>query len=180
MKKLIYLFIVFTTLSIAIVISCREESNQKDVEPLTKDIITPERLWERITEETNYEKYKNWPNHKGLRRGQAPHGAFHEIFINDILYNSLPNKDKIAPYGSIIVKNNYSQEKEFGAVTIMAKIKDYDPEHNDWYWMKYSEDGKVLAKGKEGQEGIIEPCINCHRGKVENDYIIVKLLDEKK
>lgn len=178
MKKLIILIFVF--ICISIFLSCNNQDYEDNFKPLTTNEITPKKLWERIAIETNYRNYNYWPGHEEFQRGQSPHGVFHKIYINNILYNSLPIEGKIAPNGSIIVKENYTSEKELEAITVMAKIDSYNPDGNDWYWIKYSNDkGTVQVKGPKGKEGIIGGCINCHKGKYDNDYIIVRPLDKK-
>jgi hypothetical protein len=32
---------------------------------------------------------------------------------------------------------------ELKAITVMYKIKDYNPADGDWFWVKYSPDGKA-------------------------------------
>ena len=100
MKKILF---IFTT--ILIIFSCKQQKNFDD---FTKDNITGAKLWERITKEDNYKRYKNWSDHEGVQPGVSPHGRYHEVFINSKLSDSLPIADKIAPNGSIIVKENYT------------------------------------------------------------------------
>lgn len=47
----------------------------------------------------------------------------------------------------------------------MYKEKGYDAEHNDWFWAKYTPDGKVDAEGK------VKACYDCHGQRKDNDYI---------
>ncbi len=47
----------------------------------------------------------------------------------------------------------------------MYKVSGYNPAANDWFWAKYTPDGKIEAEGK------IEGCINCHGKKRTNDFI---------
>lgn len=140
-------------------------------EYLTKDTVSGEMLWRRITEVDPYKKYSFMPEHEGLLPGQSPHGLLHKIYANRLLIDSLPNPSKKAPYGSIIVKENYTINEEIDKITIMVKVKDYSPMSGDWYWVAYTKNGEVLA------EGIPGGCISCHSGMKDNDYIIVKQLD---
>ncbi len=57
------------------------------------------------------------------------------------------------------------------AFTIMAKVKGYSPETNDWFWAKITKDGKIIAEGR------VESCIECHSIKKNNDFIIIHDLD---
>jgi hypothetical protein len=109
---------------------------------------------------------------EGVRRGQSPHGRYHEIFINRELLESLPLKDKKTPNDSIVVKENFDADKRQTHFTVMAKVKGYDPEHDDWFWAAIAPTGKVMMEGKP------KFCIDCHEGKKDNDYLIVRPLDE--
>jgi hypothetical protein len=140
--------------------------------PLTKNEISGERLWRRITVETNYDTYPEWPGFEGLQIGQSPHGRYHEIYINRVLRDALPVKNKVTPDGSILVKVNYDEEKQNVGYTVMAKVKGYNPAAADWFWAAYTPEGKVKMEGKP------DYCVSCHEGKKPNDYIIVRSLDE--
>ena len=47
----------------------------------------------------------------------------------------------------------------------MYKKSGYNPQHNDWFWVK------ALADGTVEKEGMVEGCQNCHGDVKENDYI---------
>jgi hypothetical protein len=165
MKQFLYLMSIILLLT-----AC---TGKKAAYPsLTKDEITGARLWQRITAEEYYREYKGWPGVEGVRRGQSPHGRYHQIFINDDLFESLPLKDKKTPNGSIIVKENFDADKRQTNFTVMAKVKGYDPEHGDWFWAAIAPMGKVMMEGNP------KFCIDCHEGKKDNDYLIVRPLDE--
>lgn len=158
--------IYLSVLMIFLLLSCNETTEIR-FEPLTIDNISGESLWDRITTESDYKTYGYFENQKGLLPGQSPHGVLHEIFVNADLLESIPVTDQL-PYGSIIVKENYTPDKELDKLTVMAKVEGYNPEHNDWFWAAYSKDGKVLVEGKPGG------CISCHQGMNYNDYVIVE------
>jgi hypothetical protein len=106
--------------------------------------------------------------------GKSPHGAFLRYYINT-------EKGKMTEYGSIIVKENYGEKSEdaLGAVTVMKRIKDYDPETGDWFYVKYSPEGEVMENaagkplaglvGKGGPKG----CIPCHASAGGDDYVFL-------
>jgi hypothetical protein len=87
-----------------------------------------------------------------------------DLWPNDSAYYSIKNKAPMTD-GAIIAKENYTADKKFVALTVMYKIKGYNPEAGDWFWVKYAPDGKVLASGK------VKGCIQCHSAKKDNDYI---------
>ncbi len=127
----------------------------------------PKAFWNYVTVESPYQKWKMWPDHKGMQPGRAPHGPFHKVYINDVL---LKAKKSPAPYGSIQIKENYSKDKKLAAITIMYKVKGYDPKNGDWFWAKYTPKGKAKPYGK------VKGCINCHASEANNDYIFVHRL----
>jgi Cytochrome P460 len=155
---------------IIILVSCAKPV-EPDTDPLTTSEINGETLWNRITLESDYNTYSFWPGHEEIQPGQSPHGSYHKIYINKELANILPVKEKIAPWGTVIVKENLNSEKNIDAITVMIKVKDYNPDGGDWFWAKYSPNGDILAEGKP------KGCITCHSGMENNDYIIVRPLD---
>jgi hypothetical protein len=121
-------------------------------------------LWKYITEESPYTQWSFWPDHKGMQPGRSPHGAFHKVLVNKpaLEATSVP-----IPDGSIVVKENFTADKKMAALTIMYKVKGYDPDNGDWYYAKYDPDGTIGPAGK------VRGCIACHAGNAKNDYIFV-------
>ncbi|MET0088218.1 MAG: cytochrome P460 family protein [Sedimenticola sp.] len=90
---------------------------------------------------------------------------------------------------TVIIKRNYGGEgvskqmvandpgKWLKAVTVMYKRAGLDAETKDWFWVKYSPDGKVLKNpkgaslaglvGKDGTAG----CIACHKAAPGGDLV---------
>jgi hypothetical protein len=126
-----------------------------------------EKLHQYLTKEKPYTEWKLWPGKGKLYKGTEPHGALLTTYVNDAALKSIKAK-KGLKYGSIIVKENYMPDKMLAAVTVMYKIKGYNPGAGDIFWMKYLPDGKIEASGKSG---MVDMCIGCH-GKVKgNDYL---------
>lgn len=159
-------------LILLVMFSCERTLPEPDVSPLTLSEISGERLWIRITEEADYRSYGQWPGHDGIRPGQAPHGVWHSVFVNRTLRESLPLSSGKAPVGTIIVKENFTPSKELAAYTVMAKVEGFNPEQGDWFWAKYSAEGEIQA------EGTPKGCLTCHSGREDNDYMIIKNIDE--
>lgn len=111
-----------------------------------------------------YTSWQLWPKKGKLYKGTEPHGALLTTYVNDIALKAIKVK-KPLPEGSIIAKENYSADKKFVALTVMYKVKGFNPEAGDWFWAKYSPDGKIEASGK------VKGCIDCHSKRAENDYI---------
>jgi len=118
-----------------------------------------------VTQTNPYTEWGTWPDEsfKGYLPSGAPHSKVVKIFVNDIglsVANKFPGE---MPEGTIIVKDNYMGETVgdpgmLGAVTMMYKVKGYNPEGNDWFWAKIKPDGRVDAAGKPAG------CIGCHLG----------------
>ena len=111
-----------------------------------------------------YKKWKMWPEKGELYKGTEPHGALLTTYINDIAMNSI-KKMKGMKNNSIIVKENHAPNKKLVAVTVMYKVKGYNPEGGDWFWVKYDAGFEIL------QEGKIKGCLDCHGTANDNDYI---------
>jgi hypothetical protein len=111
-----------------------------------------------------YTAWQLWPGKGRLYPGREPHGSLLTTFVNETAYYSIRDKKGMAD-GSIIAKENYAADRKFVALTVMYKIRGYDPESGDWFWAKYALDGKVIASGK------VEACTKCHGEKKDNDFI---------
>ncbi|WP_457577634.1 cytochrome P460 family protein [Desulfomarina sp.] len=121
-------------------------------------------LWHYISKVSPYTDWDYWPDHKGMQEGRAPHAPLHKVFVNK---QALESTGAPLKFGAIEVKENYSPSHELKAITVMYKIKGYNPKDGDWFWVKYSARGKTLKAGKPGG------CIGCHATRVANDYVLV-------
>lgn len=121
-------------------------------------------LYKYITAEDSYNKWALWPGKGKLYKGTHPHGALLTTYINDNARFSIKAGEPMSN-GSLIVKENYSAEKKLAAVTVMYKIKGYNPSAGDWFWAKYGPNRNVLKEGK------VQDCIKCHSAEKANDYI---------
>ncbi len=121
-------------------------------------------LRHHITGHVPYKTWELWPGKGKLYTGTKPHGALLTTYVNDIALKSL-DKKKGFSNNSIIVKENYTPEKKLAAVTVMYKIKGYDPAGGDWFWAKYDPNFEILAEGK------VKGCIACHGTAKDNDYV---------
>jgi hypothetical protein len=176
---------VVTCLSFILLLACGDSSAPDNEQPPTKPDQTqkapdekPDNLQmaaEVWKEMGNYEEgFRSMTAADEWDPGKSPHGAFLRYYINT-------EPDKMTEYGSIIVKENYGEKSEeaLGAVTVMKRIKDYDPETGDWFYAKFSPDGKVMKNpagmplaglvGKGGDKG----CIPCHTAAGGDDYVFL-------
>ena len=123
-------------------------------------------VWDEIN---GYESWTQPGNFSGIQESNSVHGNYVQIWLNEIYSEFLHDTTAgmIMPSGSIIIKEAYSDilgENTTG-ITVMKKITDYDPTHNDWFWVSYKFNGSLA--GKNGAE---EFCYSCHHsGK---DYVL--------
>lgn len=132
------------------------------------------RFWDYLVQ-VHYENWAPAPG-QGLQAypGQSPHGAFLKMYLNRIAAADPKN----LPPGSIIIKENYGKDKTtLMAVTVMYRVKGFDPQHYDWYWVKYNADGTVAQtppeKGSMPIAGRFQSCIQCHAGAKGGDFVFM-------
>jgi hypothetical protein len=121
-------------------------------------------LRHHITGHEPYKKWKIWPGKGELYKGTEPHGSLLTTYVNDIALDSIKNKKGMSN-NSIIVKENYAPNKELVAVTVMYKVKGYNPDDGDWFWAKYSAAFEIIAEGK------VKGCLACHGTVKGNDFV---------
>lgn len=136
-----------------------------------KQIQAAKDLWTYITEKNDYKQWPLWPGEEGIREGESDrHGKFVRIFMNELVADDTSS----LPDGSIIVKENFGAQSEdaLGAITIMYRDTGYDPEHYDWFWIKYKPDGS-LDQTPEGMSivGRVPGCIQCHQAADGDDFV---------
>jgi len=131
----------------------------------TPETVNAADLWVRISQDDPYTEYAFWPGVEGIMDGNAPHGAFIQTFVND---KALEPTEAGYPYGSLIVKENYMPDRTLAKLTIMYKVKGYDPQSGDWFWAVYSPDGTIEGEGK------MQSCIGCHSVRADQDHVFLK------
>jgi hypothetical protein len=117
-----------------------------------------------ITSTDPYKKWALWPGKGKFYKGSEPHGSLLTTYVNDVALSGIKKKRGMKD-GAIIVKENYTADRQFTALTVMYKIKGYNPGAGDWYWVKYGADGMVQNAGR------VKGCINCHSAAENNDYL---------
>jgi hypothetical protein len=132
-----------------------------------KEAIAPSGtvLWGQLKKADYVKNWKMWPGKTALYKGTEPHGALLTTYVNGTALKAIEGKKGKLPVGSIITKENYMPDKKLAAITVMYKVKGYNPEAGDWFWAKYAPDGKIEAEGK------VEMCIKCHSMKKDNDFV---------
>ncbi len=114
-------------------------------------------------------------------QGMEPHGA-----ILETLDGPIPLTDATS---NVLVKKNFGGEgasvdsvgntpgKFLKSITVMLRRDQYDPEHDNWYYVKYDPEGGVMKNpkgialaGKVGK-GSNQGCIACHKNAPGGDYV---------
>jgi len=125
-----------------------------------------EKMWKSM------EDYQMWMIQSDMAPGKSPHGAFVRLYYNVV---NLDGK----PY-HVIIKDNFMPNKQLAAVTVMLQREaGYDPDNNNWFWVKYDADGTV-SKNDKGMalagrvaKGMDMGCIACHKKADDDDYVFV-------
>ena len=120
-------------------------------------------------------QYRNWappPNTSAdFTTGHSPHGAFIRLYVNRTAYSDM---DHLA-YESILVQENYDDDKKLQNVTVLYRSRDSAPDHNDWYWIQYNDDGSVATTEVNSERmplsGKIQSCIECHQKAAGDDFV---------
>lgn len=121
-------------------------------------------LRQHIIGQEPYKTWSLWPGKGKMYEGTEPHGAFITVYVNDIALKSI-NEKKAFANNSIVMKENFSEDKKLSAITVMYKVKGYNPSQGDWFWAKYDADFNILSEGK------VKGCLDCHSDAQSNDYI---------
>lgn len=127
---------------------------------------TAKAVWNHLQEADYESNWSLWPGKGEFFEGQEPHGALLTNYLNPPAMRALEGDATSMPPGAIIVKHNYTPDRTLAAVTVMYKSAGFDPEHNDWFWLKRAADGTVEASGK------VEGCQSCHGAASDNDYVL--------
>ena len=140
------------------------------------DVTFANDAWQAI------EGYEDWLIKSDYYEGQKPHGEilrtyFSIIHINGNSYHTIV-KDNFGGKDADVETVSKNPDKYLKVVTIMVKREDgYDPDNNNWFWVKYSAGGEILKNDKgmalagRVAKGMNTGCIACHSGAEGNDYV---------
>ncbi|MCI5207286.1 MAG: hypothetical protein D3910_00475 [Candidatus Electrothrix sp. ATG2] len=120
-------------------------------------------VWKFITEESSFKDWKRLPEIPKTHGAYVPDTPEQKTYANKQALEStkLPLNN-----GAMVAKYNLSPANEIKAITIMYKVKGYNPSAGDWFWVEYDPEGKVLKEGKD------ESCIKCHSRAADNDHLL--------
>lgn len=144
-------------------------------EMLTMPKPEAEAVWKHISQENPFTEWTVWEDGKGLitKNNNASYSPNHRVYLNKQTLSEEKTRIPL-PNESILVSYIKSPSGEPKAITVMYKVKGYNPAAGDWFWAKYSLTGEVQDAGKT------QRCISCHARKIPgNDYIASTSLKEK-
>jgi hypothetical protein len=140
-----------------------------------KDVAFANRLWKAMN------GYQDWKMQSDFYPGRSPHGKFLRMYYNLVDIDGQPYH--------VIIKDNYGGEgvskdklmksanDYLVAVTVMVQREPgYDPDNNNWFWVKYAKDGTIdkntkgVAMAGRVAKGMDQGCISCHSEAQGNDY----------
>ena len=130
-------------------------------------------LWKYLVrQEARYTRWPSLPGKVGPRAADDPHGPKVRAYANPVAAGDPAN----LPYGSILVLEDYSEDlKRRSGISVLYRVRGYDPRNGDWYWMKYLEDGTVVrapaGQGGAPLAGRVTACIDCHRKAAGKDFV---------
>ncbi len=109
-------------------------------------------LLQRLRDQS-YQEWDRAPGYGERRTSSAPHGDQVEIFVNDVVADSLGAGQALEswPVGSIVAKDGYADDGSLDLIAAMEKRED------GWYWAEW--DGDDDTSIYSGKPAI---CIDCH------------------
>ncbi|MGB7292408.1 MAG: hypothetical protein WBD99_09565 [Thermodesulfobacteriota bacterium] len=141
-----------------------EEHEKEEQSKAPKEIAAD--LWKLMKTENYRDRWNMWPGKETLYKGSDPHGALLTTYINAIGYEAVVKREKQLPPGTIIAMENYMEDKTLEAITVMYNLVPFDPEHENWFWVKFAPDGKPVKMERDGETiilaGKVAECIECH------------------
>jgi hypothetical protein len=146
-----------------------EESGAMEDETMGMGMEMPDTigsaLWSYLESMDYRANWALWPGKGELYQGREPHGMLLTTYLSPSAYEALTGVAGAMPAGAIIVKENYMPDSTLAATTVMYKVDSYDPQHNNWFWLKRLADGTIEVQGRGAG------CIACHSAESSNDYL---------
>ncbi len=143
-----------------------------------EDVSYSKALWSALTEANLVGENRTM---SAPYTGQHPHGAFLDTLDSKVSVEGTT--------GPVLIKRNYAGEgvskqavwndpdKYLQSVTVMFQREGYDPDNNDWFWVKYQPDGSLENNPKgvplagKVAKGMDQGCIACHTAAPGGDMV---------
>ena len=148
-----------------------------------EDVAFADMLWKAM------KGYETWPMKSEFYTGVSPHGQVLRLYYNLVNVDGKPYhvivKDNFGGEGATLKAVSKSPENYLAAVTVMVQREaGYDPDNNNWFWVKYKADGTIdknpkgMALAGRVAKGMDAGCIACHANAKDNDHFFAN--DKKK
>lgn len=133
-----------------------------------EDISYAKYLWKKL------EKSRLNLTPATLYLGGPPHGKIREVLEGKIDNQRVIVKRNYGGKDISIKKVQKNRMHYLKAITVMIQRKNYDPQHNDWFWIKYKKDGTLhTSPSKVKLVGKVKGCISCHSSASGNDLVFI-------
>ena len=99
---------------------------------------------------------------------ENPHSTVSRTYANEV---AAKDPEKL-PLGSILVREDYDDKRKRQSVSVLYRVKDYDKEHGNWYYLRFTETGAIM-KGQDTKPlaGKVASCIECHAKASGKDFV---------
>jgi hypothetical protein len=137
---------------------------------------TPEEFYDSfwrhlVKKDAAYNTWSEFQREKADDAIENPHGTVSKTYANKVAATD-PTK---LPIGSVLVREDYDSKKKRVSISVMYRVKNYDPAHNDWYWMSFLENGSISRTpekdGRKPLAGKVTSCIDCHAKAPGKDFV---------
>jgi hypothetical protein len=126
-------------------------------------------IWAHMEAADYRQNWQLWPGKGELYAGVEPHGMLLTTYVNDAAFAALSAGSTALPNGSVIVKENFMPDSTFAAATTMFRAGGYNPDHQDWFFVKFDATGVMEVAGREPM------CQSCHGSAPGGDYLYTEL-----
>ena len=97
-----------------------------------------------------------------------PHGKTSRTYADKSAADDPTN----LPIGAILVREDHDENGKRQSISVIYRVKDYDKDHGNWYWLRYQENGSVVrGPDNKAVAGKVTSCIDCHAKAKGNDFV---------
>lgn len=118
----------------------------------------------------DFASWRTWTQTNSKRFLSKGHGGkWVDVYVPTQLAGVYRNGTRPVAAGFEVAKAGYTDQAgtQFAALTVMKKMQSgYDPDHGDWYYAVFGEDGQTVR-----MEGKVPMCIRCHQQAADRDYL---------
>ena len=134
---------------------------------------TPEEFYDTfwrylVKKDAAYNTWKALDHEPPKDEVENPHGSVSRTYANEVAAKDPEN----LPFGSILVREDYDDKRKRQSISVLYRVKDYDKEHGNWYYLRFTETGTMM-KGQDTKPlaGKVASCIACHAKAGGKDFV---------